>query len=150
VADNYRRNPDGIQKPLVALVHEATGTDGRDRTNEAVQRKVTRSVYGAHSLRHTFATMAAMTGVKAAYLALMLGDNITTVQRYYVHVGFGMALAHGFETIPKMIEAKATTNPEREELHRLADELPIARVRDVLAMLETSGGTNTKALPAGK
>lgn len=137
VADNYRRNPDGIQKPLVALVQEAAGTDGRDRTNTAVQRKVTRSVYGAHSLRHTFATMAALAGVKAAYLALMLGDNITTVQKYYVHVGFSMALVEGFDTIPKMIEAKSTEDPDRAQLHRLADELPLATVRELLAMLKS-------------
>ncbi len=136
VADNYRRNPDGIQKPLVTLVHEATGTDGRDRANGAVQRKVARSVYGAHSLRHTFATMAAMAGVKAAYLALMLGDNITTVQRYYVHVGFGMALARGFESIPKMIGAKSAENPARAKLHQLADELPIAAIQRILAALQ--------------
>ena len=136
VADTYLRNPDGIQKPLVALVQEAAGTDGRDRTNEAIQRKVTRSVYGAHSLRHTFATMAAMAGVKPAYLALMLGDNITTIQKYYVHVGFGMTLADGFETIPKMIEAKSVEDPVRVQLHQLADDLPLSAVRQVLAFIK--------------
>jgi hypothetical protein len=136
VADTYLRNPDGIQKPLVALVQEAAGTDGRDRTNEAIQRKVTRSVYGAHSLRHTFATMAAMAGVKPAYLALMLGDNITTIQKYYVHVGFGMTLADGFETIPKMIEAKSIEDPARVQLHHLADDLPLSAVRQVLALIK--------------
>ena len=61
-----------------------------------------------------------MAGVKPAYLALMLGDNITTIQKYYVHVGFGMTLADGFETIPKMIEAKSIEDPARAQLHRLA------------------------------
>ncbi len=132
VAATYRRNPDGIQKPLVALIQGAAGTDGRNKANGFIQRKVTRSQYGAHSLRHTFATMAAMAGAKPAYLARMLGDNITTVQRYYVHVGFGMKLLEGFDNVPKMIEAKATTAPERDQLHRLADELPIEAIRDLL------------------
>jgi integrase len=140
IASTYRRNPDGIQKPLVKLVQTAAGTDGRDRNNHAVQRKVNRSAYGAHSLRHTFATMAAMAGAKPAYLARMLGDNITTVQKYYVHVGFGMELLPGFSGIPKMIEAKAATDPEREQLHRLADALPIESIRELLAM----AGAKTK------
>lgn len=132
VASIYRRNPDGIQKPLVALIQAAVGTDGRDRANGAVQRQVNRSQYGVHSLRHTFATMAAMAGAKPAYLARMLGDNITTVQQYYVHVGFGMKLLDGFDSVPKMIEAKASTDPEREQLRRLADEAPIDTIRALL------------------
>jgi len=99
-------------------------------------------VYGAHSLRHTFATMAAMAmamaGVKPAYLALMLGDNITTIQKYYVHVGFGMALADGFETIPKMIEAKSVEDPARAQTPPpcRADDLPLSAVRQVLVLIK--------------
>jgi hypothetical protein len=31
-------------------------------------------------------------GTGPAHSTLMLGDNLTTVQKYYVHVGFGMVL----------------------------------------------------------
>lgn len=134
-AAHYDRNPDFVKVHLVALIQEVTGEGKQDAK---AQHQRARSLYGAHSLRHTFATEAARAGVPPAYLTLMTGDTLQTLQRFYVKVGYAQTPVPGFETIPKMIEAKAATNPEREELHRLADELPIARVREVLAMLATS------------
>lgn len=128
----YERNPDGVQKPLVELVQGVTG-DGRELNGGTGQRKVQRSAYGAHSLRHTFASQAAMAGAKPAYLAAMLGDNLTTVEKYYVRVGYQETLLAGFGDVPKLIEAKATTDPERAALHKMVDELPLAEVRRLLA-----------------
>ena len=136
IASVYERNPDGIQKPLVSLVQSVTG-DGKEHNGGTGQRKVQRAAYGAHSLRHTFASMAAMAGAKPAYLAAMLGDNITTVQKYYVQVGLAVTLVDGFADVPKMIEARAIQDPDRAQLHRLADELPIEAVRELLAMFHT-------------
>jgi site-specific recombinase XerD len=136
IAAVYERSPDSIQKPLVSLVQSVTGDGLEHNSGGTGQRKVHRAAYGAHSLRHTFASMAAMAGAKPAYLAAMLGDNITTVQKYYVQVGFAVALVDGFADVPKMIEAKAVEDPERARLHRLTDELPLEKVREVLAMLD--------------
>jgi len=131
IAELYERNPDGVQKPLLALLHTVTGDI---RQSSGTQRKVQRSTYGLHSLRHTFACMAAMAGAAPAYLAAMLGDNIATVDRYYVRVGLGAELVEGFAGLPKMIEAKAVNDPDRAALHRLADEADLATIRRLLKL----------------
>ncbi|WP_234017092.1 hypothetical protein [Nostoc sp. 'Lobaria pulmonaria (5183) cyanobiont'] len=38
-----------------------------------------------HSSRHTFATLAIASGVTADKVALWIGDDVTTVLKYYCH-----------------------------------------------------------------
>ena len=45
------------------------------------------TVYGFHSLRHSFASHAAENGVPRAVIAAILGDNADIIDRYYTHVG---------------------------------------------------------------
>ncbi len=45
------------------------------------------TVYGYHSLRHSFASHAAENGVPRAVLQAILGDNADIIDRYYTHVG---------------------------------------------------------------
>ena len=132
IAEHFKRNAHYIRKETLKVLHRVTGK-GKDH-NKAVsgQRLVTRSAYGFHSLRHTFSTECAHAGVSVAYLSLMAGDAIKTLEKYYLHIGLATELVSGFETMPKMIEAKATTDPERAQLHRLAEELSIEAVRVLL------------------
>lgn len=132
VASRYRSNPDGIKVPLVLLIHAITG-DGRQSSPAQCLRK--RSLYGVHSLRHTFATEAARSGVPVVYLQLMTGDTLQTLQKYYVRVGLQEASVPGFDAMPRLLEAKpANGEPERAELRRLIDNMPMEKVRELLAM----------------
>jgi integrase len=140
IAAHYARNPDYIKRACLDVLHRVTGTGREHNAGVKAQYKVRRSAYGMHSLRHTFGTNIAAAGVPVAYLSSMMGDNITTVQKYYTHVGFAMELVEGFGTITNMIEAKQGADPERAKLHRLADELPLSAVREVLALITGGEG----------
>jgi integrase len=73
IAAHYDRNPDYIKLHLLGLIHGVTG-EGEQKAKG--QRQRARSLYGVHSLRHTFATEAARAGAAPAYLSLMTGDTL--------------------------------------------------------------------------
>ncbi len=135
LVEQYERNADAIHKRIVTLVQQVAG-DGKKHNETHGQRKVQRSAYGAHSLRATFATQAAMAGCKSVWLARMLGDSIQTTDQYYIRAGLGDTLITGFDQLPKLTsgpgESPQTKDPERERLHELVDSLPIGEVRDML------------------
>ena len=56
-----------------------------DQRNEQRERGITRRLYGFHSFRHYYASTCANAGVPITTLAQILGDNISTLQRYYLH-----------------------------------------------------------------
>ena len=55
-------------------------------TEPRTTRKVSAIIYGFHSFRHSFASFAAKSGIPIGVLADILGDNITTLQKYYIHI----------------------------------------------------------------
>lgn len=130
VQESYNRNPSFIQQGLVQIIHGVTG-EGKQEQRAQCQRE--RSLYGAHSLRHTFCTEAARAGALPAYLSMMTGDTLQTLQRYYVKVGYQQKPIAGFEQLPRLIGGEASAEPERQELRRLADTLPLDEIRRLLA-----------------
>ncbi len=52
---------------------------------EAEGRQIQPILKGFHSLRHFFASYAASVNIPVNVLAELLGDNVATLQRYYVH-----------------------------------------------------------------
>ncbi len=149
LAKMYSRNPDGIQKPLKSLLQKVTG-DGLNEDTTG-QRVINRSAYGVHSLRATFATQAAMAGCKSVWLARMLGDSIQTCDKYYVQAGIGDTLLAGFDSLPDLTSGKKALSPkreqrqpEREQLRRLADELPLQAVQKILRAVKTGNSPTDK------
>ena len=53
--------------------------------NKKPERGITRRLYGFHSFRHFFASTCANQGVPITTLTEILGDNVATLQRYYMH-----------------------------------------------------------------
>lgn len=134
VAEHFQRNPDYIKVKFVGIIQSVTG-DGEQKAK--AQHLVSRSLYGVHSLRHTFASEAAKAGISPAYLSMMTGDSITTLQRFYVKVGYQQAPIVGFSGISGLIEAPETTlEPERLQLIELAKTLPIEDVKSIISGLE--------------
>lgn len=139
VAARYRSNPDGVKVPLVRLIHAITG-GGRQKSAAQCLRE--RSMYGYHSLRHTFATEAARAGVPVVYLQLMTGDTLQTLQKYYVRVGLQETSVPGFESMPRLLDPNPTDGePERAELRALIENLPVAKVRELLSLARSSAST---------
>lgn len=80
VLERYNRNPDGVIQDFIYVLDKVglTGTSHRDRGRA-------RRLYGYHSFRHYYATECADNQVPVAVLKEILGDNIATLQRYYMH-----------------------------------------------------------------
>jgi integrase len=144
----YERNPDGLQKPLVELIQSVTG-DGRGSNGAAGQRRISRAAYGVHSLRTTFATQAAMSGCKPVWLARMMGDSLSTVDKYYIQAGLHDTTVFGFDHLPMLTDGgNQTTDPEREQLHQLVESLPIKAIRALLKAATDYSGKSSQGCSA--
>ncbi len=75
----YNSNPTGVKKDCVKVL-EFCGFKERGEG-----RGLNRRLYGFHSFRHFFASTCADAGVPVATLAEILGDNISTLNKYYIH-----------------------------------------------------------------
>jgi len=79
-------------------------------------RKKKMTVYGFHSLRHSFASFCAEAGVPKAVLLSILGTDSEIADKYYTHVGN--------EAQEKAIAAISGTvfeNPDKAKLHKALD-----------------------------
>ena len=136
LATLYERNPDALQKPLKSLIQTITGNGIAKNNANMGQRKVNRAAYGVHSLRATFATQAAMAGAKSLWLSKMLGDSLSTVDKYYLQAGYGDTLLAGFEHLPTLTAGTrklADGDAVRKQAHDLIDALPVESVEKLLA-----------------
>ena len=79
-------------------------------------RKKKMTIYGFHSLRHSFASFCAEAGVPKAVLLSILGTDSEIADKYYTHVGN--------EAQEKAIAAISGTvfeNPDKAKLHKALD-----------------------------
>ncbi|MFA6715284.1 MAG: tyrosine-type recombinase/integrase [Victivallaceae bacterium] len=79
IAARYASNADGVKKDSIKVL-EFCGFNDRGEG-----RGLNRRLYGFHSFRHFFASTCADAGVPVATLAEILGDNISTLNKYYIH-----------------------------------------------------------------
>ena len=89
------------------------------------KKKVT--VYGFHSLRHSFASHCAEAGVPKAVVLSILGTNSDIVDKHYTHIG-----EEAQEKAIQSLFGNGNVEPERQELHKLADTLSIDEIKKVL------------------
>lgn len=100
---------------------------------------------GFHSLRHSFATICGEVGTAESVTQKLLGHSRAAMTQYYQHSTETAATAtarqldgafRGLLAGGDVIEASAGgSEPEREELHRLVDTLPIEQIRAVLSKI---------------
>lgn len=91
--------------------------------------------YGFHSLRHTTVTLLQEAGVAQAVTQQIVGHRTVAMTQRYTHVG-RQAIATAMRRLPAIGDTKALppgAEPERARLHELADALPLAAVRSLLA-----------------
>lgn len=125
-AESYLRRTKTVKDRVLKLVQNVTG----DAKNEVEGVQIQRSLYGYHSLRHTFCTEAARAGASAAELQAMTGDSLQTLGRFYVAVKIDQLPNANFSRLALM--ASGRDESERDELKRLADELPLEEVCHLL------------------
>jgi integrase len=129
VQEHYSRNAGYIKKSLLAAIHKVTG----DQRNETEAQKVcARSLYGTHSLRHTFATEAAKCGVKSIHLSRMLGDSIKTIDQFYVDANLTKKPVTGFEILSD--PQKQLVDPDRVSLQNLIDAMNSKQIKKLLTI----------------
>ncbi len=123
IADLYHNDYDHFKKSLVEVVRTVSPDHDHKGT---MQKKQTRTAAGFHALRHYFCSTCANKGIPAAQLERMTGDQAKTLGKYYVKGEIDAEAVSAALTAPKAIE------PEREQLHRMADELPIEAIQAIL------------------
>ena len=132
---HYTRNPDYIKKNMIKAIHAITGDQ---RNADIAQSKRKRSLYGAHSLRHTFCTEAAKAGANSVQLRGMTGDLISTIDKFYLKLDRTQKPVTVFKEVLITPEQKqiAESEPERQQLKQLADVLPLNVIRKVLKQIQ--------------
>ncbi|MDD5728625.1 MAG: site-specific integrase [Victivallales bacterium] len=127
IQGHYVKNADYIKENVLNAIHTITGDQ---RNIDTAQSKRKRSLYGAHSLRHTFCTEAAKAGANSVQLSTMTGDLISTLDKFYIKLD---RTQKPVKTFSKVLEKRhISTDPEREQLHQLTDILPLDAVRQIL------------------
>ena len=124
VADRYKRNPSGVQKDVMKLIHCATGeetTASKDRLQG--QRKLAANVYSLHSFRHTFVSFCANAGVPLAVVAEIVGHGNPAMTEHYSHISTA-AKQEAINALPflKEIPVSAETSGPAEAADATADE----------------------------
>ena len=146
IAERYKRNIDGVAGDCIRVLE----WNGFTERNGAKQGK-DRRMYGVHSFRHFFASHCAMNNIPIALLADILGDNISTLQRYYIHAGdagrkqvtAAMQLAVKAPALPASLEmASEGKLTDKDKLQRIADVLsqakkPTKELQAILAILQS-------------
>lgn len=138
IAARYAMNASGVKKDCIKIL-EFCGF--KDRSEG---RGLDRRLYGFHSFRHFFASTCADAGVPVATLAEILGDNISTLNKYYIHAQEGsrkkMISALGNGVGEKIINSNPvplpSLEPARQQLIELAKEMPIDIVELILAQIK--------------
>jgi len=98
------------------------------------KRKVT--VYGFHSLRHSFASHCAEAGVPKAVVLSILGTNSEIVDKHYTHIGEEaqekaiMAISGSFSSIPdheRITKALALIDTLKDEIPKMLEVEKVLR-----------------------
>lgn len=141
LAAMYQRNPSGVMYRIREFL-EGLGIQTAARP-EADRRAV--STRGAHALRHTFAYLAGVYSVPLPIVQSILGHmSPRMTELYQRHAKRAekerflrqMPDVLGVSTAAPVAVIAAQSEPERAELHRLADTLDIASIRKILQSIE--------------
>lgn len=80
-AERYQRNPAGVKQDIVRVFEKC----GFKTSEKLPGRLQARSIYGFHSLRHTFVSICANRGVPLAMVQELVGHGNPAITRHYFH-----------------------------------------------------------------
>ena len=130
-SEMYQKNPSGVSYRIKAFLEKL----GIKTTVVPKGRTRAVSVKDLHSCRHTFCYYAGLRGIPLSVVQGILGHmSPEMTKRYNAHASLeakrkNMRLMENFMGLT---ECSSAEEPEREELRRLADSLPIETVRKIL------------------
>jgi len=130
-SEMYQKNPSGVSYRIKAFLEKL----GIKTTVVPKGRTRAVSVKDLHSCRHTFCYYAGLRGIPLSVVQGILGHmSPEMTKRYNAHASLeakrkNMRLMENFMGLT---ECSSAEEPEREELRRLADTLPIETVRKIL------------------
>lgn len=151
MAKRYGRNVDGIVHDYCDILDHAgfnAVTEGAKRENGKIVegRGTSRRKYGFHSFRHTFASICAAKGVPITTLSEILGDNVTTLQSYYLHPSEEMRQkVAGALQAPQPVllsdSASSAKTSDKDKLRAIADYIshtkPTKDMKAILRILQS-------------
>ena len=114
----YLSNSSGVKKDCVKVIDFC----GFKERGEG--RGLNRRLYGFHSFRHFFASTCADAGVPVATLAEILGDNISTLNKYYIHAQE--------ESRNKMIQALDNGQKQLQNQEQSPAEKKLVAIKELL------------------
>lgn len=143
LAAMYQTNPTGVMLRVKSFL-EGLGIQTTSRI-EGRSRAV--STKAAHAMRHTFAYLAGVYSVPQPIVQSVLGHMSPEMTALYQKHASREAKAKFMQQMPNVLGAPAAPlkqlpaagaamEPERVELHRLADVLPIEMIQNVLSYIK--------------
>ena len=130
-AEMYLANPDGVSYRVKKFL-EGLGIQ-TTRTPEGRTRAI--SVKDLHSCRHTFCYYAGLAGIPLAVVQAIVGHMSPAMTAHYSAHASIEDKRRGMERLTFALPAgeDADAEPERAELHTLAETLPIETVREIIS-----------------
>jgi len=139
VSARYLKNKDGVNQDAIKVLDFCGIRKMKDRTPKSEREtvKIGRGIndkveYGFHSFRHFVGTMLASQGKPVKTVADMLGDDVRTASKYYIHVSDeekkvamqGLLLAGDDKPETDVIDIKAVSELEdMQKRFKIAVEL---------------------------
>lgn len=118
VAARHKRNKDGVARDVQRIIKSA-GLEVTMDAPEGARRLQRVCLFGSHSFRHTLASFLAARGVPISVLADVIGDNIRTLERYYIHTA-DKSRREAIEALPMAAAPKAIPQASPTDAERLA------------------------------
>jgi len=141
-AKMYRKNPSGVSYRVKQFLERI----GIQTTRRAEGRDRAVSVKDLHSCRHTFCYYAGLHGIPLSVVQSIVGHMSPEMTKHYSqHATLqdkrrSMSALGSFTELGLLPERKENllpaTEPERAELHRLADTLTVERIRKLLNQIK--------------
>ena len=124
-AERYQRNPTGVKNDVIKVFEKC-----KFKTSETVPGRLHPcSLYGFHSLRHTFVSICANNGVPLAIVQELVGHGNPAITRHYFH-GDEKSYREAIKTLPS-VPSQPPELPAATELNH--DELTKAIIEKVPA-----------------
>lgn len=132
VADRFNRNPSGVQKDVMKIIHCATGEETTaDKAHLPGQRKLSANIYSLHSFRHTFVSFCANAGVPLAVVAEIVGHGNPAMTEHYSHISTETK-REAVQSLPSILPAQVN------EDENVIDEPLSIRRRAIIEALQTA------------
>ncbi len=115
---------DGAVSKDVAKLFESVGIETH-ATLDGVKRK--RAECGFHSLRHTFVSLCASSGVSQSVVQSLVGHDSPSMTKHYTHIGLATA-QNAIKTLPSItaagiVESEASPEAKQAEFKKILDNV---------------------------